>query len=265
MLATNSFELVERCYGQICDLMEMEEMKLKFIDYVFSDYQDEVLKKYDVDFFFEHLNRLQLIQCRKDFDLAVEAWYEKKSIKPTKNNGFHSKLFALVKRTIGMYQAKDKHELVKYVTQVLTSNEFMAKWQENGQKSKAMYFQYLDRLGVRSYQDIESLVEVWLIENPQAFDEYRQQYYKNPARRGRPNNVELSRLLDQILQVKPDLSHKEKERLRKIYYYHRHQMGIEEMVGKFLKYLEARDKESRQVDGEKIKMEDFFPLNKHES
>ncbi|RAP27194.1 hypothetical protein EEL31_19060 [Brevibacillus laterosporus] len=259
MLASDSLELVERCYEQICSLLEKEELKSKFIDYVFADYQEEVVAEHDSDFFYQHLQKLQLVHCRKDFDQAVEDWYEKKWTSSNRSSGFHSVLFSIVRRTIGMYEVRNKQELIKYVTQVLTnSNEYMKKWQSKGNRTKVMYFHYLDKLGIRNFKDIEALVESWLLENPLAFDEYQQAYYQRPIRRGRPNNVQLSRLIDQIERMKPVLNRTERERIRKIFYYYRNQLEIDDMVSKFLNYVEAKDRKDQNEEDDNDSLEEVF-------
>ncbi|AIG24534.1 hypothetical protein [Brevibacillus laterosporus] len=246
MLASDSMELVERCYEQVCSLLGKEDLKNKFIDYVFVDYQEEVVAEYDADFFYQHLQKLQLIRCRKDFDQAVEAWYEKKRLGNNRSTGFHSILFSIVRKTIGMYKIRNRQELIKYVTHVLTnSNGYMKQWRSKGKRTKVMYFHYLYKIGIRNGKDIEALVDSWLIENPQAFDEYQQAYYQRPIRRGRPNNVQLSRLIDQIKQMKPALNRKERERIRKIFYYYRNHLEINGMVSKFLNYIEAKDRKNQ--------------------
>ncbi|MGG0756433.1 hypothetical protein [Brevibacillus laterosporus] len=249
MLASDSLELVERCYEQVCSLLEKEELKNKFIDYVFVDYQEEVVAEHDSDFFYQHLQKLHLVHCRKDFDQAVEDWYGKRRINNNRSAGFHSVLFSIVRRTIGMYEVRNRQELIKYVTQVLTnSNGYMEQWQSKGNRTKVMYFHYLDKLGIRNFNDIEALVDSWLIENPQAFDEYQQAYYQRPIRRGRPNNVQLSRLIDQIEQMQPILNRKERERIRKIFYYYRNHLEIDGMVSKFLNYIEAKHRKEKVKD-----------------
>ncbi|TGU81371.1 hypothetical protein EN829_063675, partial [Mesorhizobium sp. M00.F.Ca.ET.186.01.1.1] len=66
--------------------------------------------------------------------------------------------------------------------------------------------------------------------------------FANPPRRGRPNNVELALLIELAAKVKPEMTQQERERLRKIYYYHRKSLTVREMVEKFEKYIIGKNK-----------------------
>jgi len=241
MLAQDSFELIERCYQQSNCLIEKEEFKQKFIEFVFTDYQEEVVKQYGLDMFFEHLEDLKLSHCRKDFDLAVEEWYEFCCSRSADSPHFHDNLFHIVKEVVSTEQPKKKEDLMQSVTVHLTSPEgLMKKWRVNESKSISKYFKHLDRLGIKKYEDIEALIEAWLMEFPNAFDPEQQKRFNKQTRRGRPNNVELCLLVEKVQEIKPDLSKVEKERLRKIYYYYRKTLTTLGMLEKFLTYISAK-------------------------
>jgi hypothetical protein len=104
-------------------------------------------------------------------------------------------------------------------------------------------------LGIRTYRDIEAVVDMWLLEHPNAFDKKQQQLFARPPRRGRPNNVELSLLLEMACQIKPELTSQERERIRKIYYYHRKTLTMREMMEKFKKYISGKNKSSASQAG----------------
>lgn len=241
MLVENSLELVERCYEQQSRLLGKEELKQAFIDYVFTSYQEEVLAQYDLDEFYRHLEDLKLSNCRRDFDNAVERWYAAQCAHPAKEAAFHPLLYSLVKETVATRKPRCREELVKALTLFLTSPDgYMKRWQKGTERTKLMYFRHLHKLGIRVYQDIEALVDVWLIECPTAFDQQQQEYFARPTRRGRPHNLELSRLMEKAYELKPELTPQERERVRKIFYYHRHTLSLPAMTQKVAKYVSMK-------------------------
>jgi len=144
-----------------------------------------------------------------------------------------------------LYQSQNRISLIRDVTKLLTiPSGFISRWKNGLQRERSLptYFKYLMKLGIRSQEDIESLVDMWLLEYPNAFDKKQQQLFANPPRRGRPNNVELALLIEMATNVKPEMTSQERERLRKIYYYHRKSLTIREMVEKFKNYLVSKNK-----------------------
>lgn len=245
VLAQNSMELVSRCYEHINGLIEKEELKKAFVTYVFHNYQQEVVPLYGLDAFHEHLEEIQLSNCRKDFDTAVEEWYRCAHGDEQEAQQYHDILFSLVRETIVTYRPSCKEELLRDLTKLLTSPDgFIARWRKELKRSVRSYYQYLMKLGIRSYKDIESLVEMWLIEYPNSFDKRQQQLFAKPPRRGRPNNAELSYLFEKAYEWKPSLTPQEKERIRKIYYYHRKSMTAIDMIEKFKHYVTAKNKQA---------------------
>lgn len=245
MLAKSAIELVNRCYEETNSLVSLEELKESFIIFVFGNYQDEFLKKHDLEAFYEHLDQLQLTNCRKDFDKAVEEWYVIQYGSTAKEANYHDILFTLVKDAVVQYQSQNRSALIRDVTKMLTvPGGFIARWQSgiHRDSSTPTYFKYLMKLGIRSHDDIETLVDMWLVEYPNAFDKKQQQLFANPPRRGRPNNVELAVLVDLAYKFKPEMTSQERERLRKIYYYHRKSLTIKEMVEKFKNYISSKTK-----------------------
>lgn len=241
MLVQNYYELVDRCVEHRGGLLDLDQLKKAFVDYVFGVYQQEVLAEYDLDAFYEHLEQIGLKHCRKDFDWAVEQWYAFHHGWKDNTAGYHDCLFGLVKEVVATYQPACREELVSWMTYTLTDpSAFMSKWRCGGRYTVAMYFEYLHKLGIRTYRDIESLVDSWLVECPRAFDKHQQEYFRQPSRRGRPNNVELLALQKQLLEVKPVLTRREKERIRKIYYYYRKKLSTQDMVEKCRRYLASR-------------------------
>ncbi len=244
VLVQSSMELVSRCYHQIDRLIEKEELKKTFVSYVFGTYQDEVVSQYGLDAFYEHLEAIQLSNCRKDFDQAVEQWYLSEYGSEEEGKHYHDILFTLVRETIATSRPSSKEELLHNVTKLLTSPDgFVARWRKQLHRSLRTYYQYLLRLGIRSYRDIESLIDTWLIEYPNSFDKTQQQLFAKPTRRGRPNNIELSLLFAKAYEWKPNLTPQEKERIRKIYYYHRKTMSTLDMIEKFKDYVTAKAKQ----------------------
>ncbi|AWX53746.1 hypothetical protein AB432_001020 [Brevibacillus brevis] len=247
MLAKSAIELVNRCYEETnkLTLLSLEEFKESFIAFVFGDYQEEFMVQYDLEEFYEHLNQLQLSNCRRDFDRAVEEWYITEYGSGNKGVNYHDILFTLVKEAVVQYQSPNRIALIRDVTKLLTMpNGFLARWQ-NGQireRSIPTYFKYLMKLGVRTHEDIEMLVDMWLVEYPNAFNKKQQELFANPPRRGRPNNVELALLIELAMKVRPEMTVQERERLRKIYYYHRKSLTVREMVEKFEKYIASKNK-----------------------
>jgi hypothetical protein len=238
MLAQSAMELVGRCYERNQRLFTLDDLKQEFITYVFEIYQEEVVAAYGLEAFYEHLESLQLTNCRKDFDTAVEEWYLVQYGSVSEQTGYHDVLFALVKEAIAVYQPSTREELIRDVTRLLTSPAgFMAKWRNEKQRTIGMYFRHLMKLGIRTYADIEALIDMWLIEHPNAFDERLQRLLSKPNRRGRPNNLELSILFEKVYELKPELTRQEKERIRKIYYYHRKNLTTLAMVEKFKNYV----------------------------
>jgi len=61
--------------------------------------------------------------------------------------------------------------------------------------------------------------------------------------------VELALLQDMVSQVKQELTPQERERLRKIYYYHRKSLTMKEMVEKFKKYLLTKENQKGSQAG----------------
>jgi len=240
MLANSAVELVHRCYEQKNRLFSLEEIKEVFISYVFSSYQDEVVCSLGLERFYEHLEDLRLSNCRKDFDRAVEDWYLIQYGSKSEEANYHDILFALVKEALIINLPDDRDALIRDVTKLLTTPAgFMSRWRRDRERKLPNYLQYLNRLGIRTYEDIEVIVDMWLLENPNAFNK-RQQLLLATSRRGRPNNVELSLLLEMAYQLKPELTRQERERIRKIYYYHRKSLTIREMMEKFKNYIKSK-------------------------
>lgn len=241
VLAQNSLELVSRCYDSLQGLVEREELKKSFVSYVFEIYQEEVIAHYDIETFHDHLEQIQLSNCRKDFDHAVDQWLLQECGTDHRQTGFHDMLFTLIRETIVKYRPTSRAELLQEVTRMLTAPDgYMSRWKMQSNGSYRSYFQYLMKLGIRSYSDIECIVDMWLIEYPNSFDKTQQQLFAQPIRRGRPNNAELSQLLEKAGEWKATLTPLEKERIRKIYYYHRKNMTIPDMLEKFKRYVCAK-------------------------
>ncbi len=241
MLAKNAGELVERCCKQADGLLGKEELKDAFISYVFSTYQDEVVARYGWEAFYEHLEQIALVNCRKDFDQAVEEWYARKNKQRIRKTCYHDVLFSLVKETVATCRPDSREQLVNELTRVLTSSDgYMSKWKTRRKRTLANYYSHLGRMGIRSYGDIIALADAWLMEHPSAFDKEHQQYLALPSRRGRPNNVELLSLLRKVHEMKRSLSLREKERIRKIYYYYRSSLTALEMIEKFKLYISSK-------------------------
>ncbi|HZG16171.1 MAG TPA: hypothetical protein VE710_14300 [Candidatus Bathyarchaeia archaeon] len=253
VLAQNSRELVSRCYEQINGFVEKEELKRAFVTYVFKDYQEEVVSIYGLEAFHEHLETIQLSNCRKDFDAAVEEWYRSECGDEQEGIYYHDILFSLVRETIVTYQPSSKEDLLRDLTKLMTSpNGFVCRWKSELQRSLHSYYQYLMRLGIRSYHDIEALVDMWLIEYPNSFDKTQQKLFAKPVRRGRPNNAELSLLLEKAYEWKPSLTALEKERIRKIYYYHRKSMSTLDMIEKFKHYVMAKTEQKMESKSSRL-------------
>jgi len=247
MLARSTVELVNRCYEESKTLVSLGVLKESFIAYVFGRYQEEVLREYSLEAFYRHLDQLQLTICRRDFDKAVDDWYMIQYGSDSDKASFHDILFSLVKEAIVEYRSPNRTALIRDVTKLLTlPTGFISRWKRGHMhdKSSASYFRYLLKLGLRSLEDIETLVDMWLVEHPNAFDKKQQQLFAKPPRRGRPNNVELALLIDMVSQWKPELTFQERERLRKIYYYHRKSLTIREMAEKFRNYVISKSKSS---------------------
>lgn len=245
MLSKSAIELVNRCFEKTNSLVSLEELKESFIIFVFGDYQDEFLTLYDLEEFYQHLNQLHLTNCRKDFDKAVEEWYIIQYGSVANDANYHDILFTLVKEAVVQYQSQNRNALIHDVTKLLTiPGGFITRWQSGllRESSFPTYFQYLMKLGIRSHEDIEAVVDMWLVEYPNAFDKKQQQLFANPPRRGRPNNVELALLIEMANKFKPEMTAQERERLRKIYYYHRKSLTIREMVEKFKNYISSKTK-----------------------
>ncbi|CAJ1004557.1 MULTISPECIES: hypothetical protein [Brevibacillus] len=252
MIVNSAIELVERCYEQTNCLISLEELKEVFIAYVFGSYQEEFVARYGLDRFYEHLDQLRLTTCRKDFDQAVEDWYLLQYGSRSDEANYHDILFSLVKEAIVQYKSENRSALIRDVTKLLTTpTGFIKRWQMGQARERTLpaYFKYLMKLGIRTYDDIESLVDMWLVEYPNAFDKKQQQLFANPPRKGRPNNVELALLQDMVSQVKQELTPQERERLRKIYYYHRKSLTMKEMVEKFKKYLLTKENQKGSQAG----------------
>lgn len=245
MLANSAIELVNRCYVETNKLVSLEELKETFISFVFGNYQEEVVISYGLEEFYEHLDRLQLTNCRRDFDRAVEEWYTVQYGSEAQEANYHDILFTLVKEAVVQYQSQNRTALIRDVIKLLTLPDgFIARWKSGNvrQRSLQAYFKYLLKLGIRSQEDIESLVDMWLVEYPNAFDKKQQQLFANPSRRGRPYNVELALLVEMASKYKPEMTAQERERLRKIYYYHRKSLTMREMVEKFKNYILGKNK-----------------------
>jgi len=241
MLVQSSLELVTRCYEQTNGLLDKEELKEAFISYVFETYQDEFVRTYGLDEFYQHLEHINLSNCRRDFDTAVDKWYILHYGSENSEASYHDIVFSLVKEAIVTYQSKCREELVRDVTRLLTSPDgYISRWRHDMQRSISSYYQYLAKLGIRSCFDIEAIVEMWLIEYPNAFDKKQQQLFAKPSRRGRPNNAELALLMERAHEVKPSLTPQEKERIRKIYYYHRKTLTTADMLEKFKNYVQTK-------------------------
>lgn len=245
VLVKSAVELVNRCYEETNSLVSLGVLKESFIAFVFGKYQEEVIHKYNLEKFYDHLDQLQLTNCRRDFDRAVDEWYMVQYGSDSDSAHFHDILFTLVKEAIVEYHSPNRAALICDVIKLLTvPTGFIARWQKGqiNDGSLTAYFRYLLKLGLRSQEDIETLVDMWLIEYPNAFDKKQQQLFANPPRRGRPNNVELALLIDMASQWKPEMTSQERERLRKIYYYHRKTLTIREMVEKFKNYISGKSK-----------------------
>jgi hypothetical protein len=250
MLAKSAIELVNRCFDEANRLFSLEELKERFIAYVFGSYQEDVVFHFDLDRFYEHLEDIQLSNCRKDFDKAVEDWYLLQYGSEHESANYHDILFTLVKEAVVINQPDNREELIRDVTKLLTlPTGFMSRWRNEQQRTLSMYFKYLMKLGIRTYRDIEAVVDMWLLEHPNAFDKKQQQLFAKPPRRGRPNNVELSLLLEMAYQYKPELTFQERERIRKIYYYHRKTLTMREMMEKFKKYISGKNKTNTSQAG----------------
>lgn len=248
MLAQNAIELVHRCHQHSANLMDKEAFKDAFIQYVFGDYQQEVLNEHDLEDFYEHLADIKLSRCRIDFDLAVEEWFERQYEAYCDEGNFHDLLFSLIREVISKHRATTREQLINSLTKFLTSpTGFMQRWKNDTKRTISSYFAYVAKLGIRTYNDIEALVDVWLIEHPDTFDAEQQKQLVKRRGRGRPQNQELSQLIEQALKIKPFLTHLEKERIRKIYYYYRKSMNLLDMIEKFRSYLlsQAQTKEPK--------------------
>lgn len=236
MLVKDAGQLVEQCFNHASQLVGQEEMKDRFIEYVFGYYQNQIVDSIGIDAFYDHLEEINLSNCRRDFDIAVEMWFQEK-MNGQSEQEYHNFLFLLAKEAVTTYHSQSKEQLIEDLSLLLTSPEgFMTRWKAAGNRTTSMYFRFLSRSGIRSYQDIETFVETWLMEFPLAFDSY---YLREP-RRGRPNNPELLKLIDLIYEVKPNLTREDKERVRKIYYYHRKNLTPQAMVDKFRRYLSLK-------------------------
>jgi hypothetical protein len=252
MLVQNSIELVSRCYEHLNGFLDKEELKKAFVSYVFETYQEEVVASYGLDAFHDHLESIRLSNCRKDFDSAVEEWYLLQYGSEHETDSFHDILFSLVKEAIVTYRSRSREELIRDVTKLLTSpTGFVARWKNDLQRSLPSYYQYLMKLGIRTFSDIESLVDAWLIEYPNAFDKTQLQLFAKSGRRGRPNNVELSLLLEKAFEWKPSLTPQEKERIRKIYYYHRKSLTTLDMIEKFKHYVQMKSGQTKEEKSNK--------------
>lgn len=248
-LAKNALELVNKCFEQKEGFLNLEELKPAFISYVFEVYQEEVVAAYDLETFYEHLDHLKLTNCRKDFHAVVEEWYLLHYGSFHDQTGYHDLLFRLVKEAVALYEPESREQLIKDVTRLLTSpTGYMARWRRENNKKAPMYFRYLLKLGIRTYKDIESLIDTWLIEQPNAFDKHQQKLLAKTSRRGRPNNLELSILFEKAYELKPELTPQEKERIRKIYYYHRKSLTTLGMVEKFKNYVISKSQANKEDD-----------------
>lgn len=246
MLVQNSWELVERCYLQTPGLWRTEDFKDAFIAFVFGQYQEEVLENGDAETFYEHLEELKLTNCRSDFDFAVESWLEARGLEEDNSTCYDNQLFNLVKEAVAIYRPTCRQQLIQDLTHYLTSpSGFMMKWKQANDKSTHTYYQFLHKSGIRFNSDIEALIDAWLIEYPAAFEVSQQKFFLRPARRGRPNNLELSLLMEKAYEIKPELTRKEKERIRKIFYYHRGSLSISGMFEKFKKYIESKSNKKK--------------------
>lgn len=241
MLAHDAIELVQRFHAQSEIMVDKEQFKKEFIRYVFHDYQQEVIAEYGADAFYDHLHDIQLSRCRVDFDSAVERWYNQQYEKYCDEGTFHDRLFGIVKEVVVKHRSTSKEQLVSSLTKFLTApTGYMQKWMNDTKRTVGCYLQYVTRLGIRTYQDIEALVDVWMIENPGTFDENQQEQMSKRKSRGRPQNEELSKLIQYALEIKPHLTLQEKERVRKIYYYYRKTLDLLGMIEKFRNYLMAK-------------------------
>jgi hypothetical protein len=241
MLVHNALELVQRFHENSEIILDKDLCKDSFIAYVFSDYQQEVLKEYDIELFYEHLNDIQLSRCRVDFDLAVDHWYQRQYEQFCDEGTFHDRLFSIVKDVLVKQRSTTRDHLVNSLTKFFTSpTGFMQKWMNDTKRTMGSYFYYVAKMGIRTYKDIEALVDVWIIENPDTFEEEQHEYLAKPKGRGRPQNRELSQLIAQAQEIKPQLTPQEKERIRKIYYYYRKSLDMLGMIEKFQSYLLAK-------------------------
>lgn len=242
MFAKHAFELVGRCFEQMKGLITKEELKDAFIQYVFGTYQEEVVALYGLEAFYDHLEQLRLSNCRKDFDIAVEEWFSMQVGKWDNQANYHDLAYHLVKETVIRYRPKDRDELFQCFLQYLTDpNEYMQKWREGSIREASTYYRYLRKLGITSHDDIKELINSWLIEHPHAFRKEQQDLFARPPRRGRPNNLELTILMEKAKEWKPSLTEKERERIRKIYYYHRDSLTVMSMLEKFRQYVLAKE------------------------
>ncbi|WP_139492556.1 hypothetical protein [Brevibacillus dissolubilis] len=250
MLVQHPFELIEQSMEQNCGLLDKETIKQMFIDYVFETYQPKVVGKYGLDAFYEHLQQLKLVHCRSDFDEAVEQWFQAKYHRQKQGKGFHKQLFELVKEVVSLHQPVTRKQLVHaFIDFLTTPTSFMARWRsEKNEKSGTtfLYYRHLDRLGIRTYQDIEELIDSYLLGNPDTFKEEHQRYLsQQSSRRGRPQNIELSLLFQKVSEMKPELTQREKDRIRKIYYYHRKTLSTHGMVQKFCNYVLTKSNKNK--------------------
>lgn len=246
MLAHDAFELVQRFHENSEMMLDKETCKDRFIAYVFTVYQQEVLQEHDLDTFYEHLNRIQLGRCRIDFDLAIDRWYQRQYELFCEEGTFHDRLFTIVKEVLLKQGATTKDHLTTSLAKFFTSpTGFMQRWMNDTKRTVGSYFFYVAKMGIRTYKDIEALVDVWAIENPDAFKEEQHEHLAKPKGRGRPQNRELSLLIEQAQEIKPQLTPQEKERVRKIYYYYRKSLDMLGMIEKFRSYLLAKAKEEQ--------------------
>lgn len=246
MLAHDALELVQRFHENSVMMLDKEIFKDRFISYVFCEYQQEVLQKYDIDRFYDHLNQIQLGRCRIDFDAAVDHWYERQYELFCDDGTFHDRLFTIVKEVLIKQGSTTRDQLINSLTKFFTSpTGFMQRWMNDTKRTVGSYFFYVAKMGIRTFKDIEALVDVWVIENPDTFEEEQLAYLAKPKGRGRPQNRELSLLIEQAQEIKPQLTPQEKERIRKIYYYYRKSLDMLGMIEKFQSYLIAKAKEEQ--------------------
>ncbi|RNB82804.1 hypothetical protein EDM56_23180 [Brevibacillus fluminis] len=246
MLVHDALELVQRFHENSEMMLDKDTCKDRFISYVFTEYQQEVLQQYDLDMFYEHLDRIQLGKCRIDFDLAVDRWYQRQYELFCEEGTFHDRLFTIVKEVLLKQGATTKEHLINSLTKFFTApTGFMQRWMNDTKRSVGSYFYYVSKMGIRTYNDIEALVDVWAIENPEAFKEDQQELLAKRKGRGRPQNRELSLLIKHAQEIKPQLTPQEKERIRKIYYYYRKSLDMLGMIEKFRSYLLAKAKEAQ--------------------